>query len=227
MTESFSMPASLTDFSEARRFMIDGQLRPNDVNDPWLLKAFATVPRENFVPAAVRSTSYAERAIPLGQGRVMLEPMVLGKLLQAANVQENDRVLTVGAGLGYGAAILSQLAAHVYALECDTALAEKASANLQALGANNVQVVQGDLTEGFASGAPYDVIVLEGASAAEPASFASQLAAAGRLVAVVGEGVQAKAMLYTRTAAGLSGKPLFESAEVILPGFERVLAFAF
>jgi protein-L-isoaspartate(D-aspartate) O-methyltransferase len=227
MKESFPMLATVTDFSAARRFMIDGQIRPNDVNDPQLLKAFENLPREIFVPDAFHNTAYAERAVPLGNGRYVLEPMVLARMVQAAAARETSKVLIVGCNTGYGAAIFSHLAAHIYALESEEKLVHAARANLAACNIHNVQVVQGGLGEGYASGAPYDVIMLEGSCAVLPEQFAHQLCHDGRLVAIVGEGRAAQGMLYIRTSSGLSGRPLFETAAPILPGFERRLDFVF
>jgi protein-L-isoaspartate(D-aspartate) O-methyltransferase len=221
------MSSPATDFAASRRFMIDGQLRPNDVTEPRLLRAFYDVPRELFVPSSLRSTAYAERAVPLGNGRHLLEPMVLAKLLQTAAIGQNDHVLIVGSATGYGAALVGHLASSVIGLECEADLVQEASEAVSEIGIGNVRFVHGHLTEGYASAAPYDVIVLEGAAYLPPGQFVHQLKEDGRLVAVVGGGGAARGMVYNRTAQGLSGRPLFETSAAILPGFERKADFVF
>ncbi|MBL8674622.1 MAG: methyltransferase domain-containing protein, partial [Rhodospirillales bacterium] len=154
------------DFAVARRNMVDGQLRPNQIVDPALLAALSSVPREAFVPADRAGIAYSDEAVPLGGGRALMEPMALARLIQIARPATGDAALVVGAGTGYGAAILSRLVATVVAVESDAALLARARAALA--GAANVTLVEGALAEGGAAKGPYDLILVEGMIEAIP-----------------------------------------------------------
>jgi protein-L-isoaspartate(D-aspartate) O-methyltransferase len=219
----------MVDFAQARRTMVDGQVRTSDVTDLRLIAAMLAVPRELFVPAARRAIAYLDLDVPVGEGtaRALLKPMVLGKLLQAAGIGEGDRVLDVGCASGYSAAVLGKLAGRVVALEEDAALARIAAETLAAAGASNVSVASGPLPQGWAQDAPYDAIVLEGASEVVPEALLAQLKDGGRLVAVIGSGPMGKATIY-RAAAGVpSGQTLFDATAPLLPGFAKAAAFVF
>ena len=221
----------MTDFAALRRMMVDGQVRTADVTDPRLLAALLSVPRERFVPAEKASIAYLDLDVQVGgQGgtaRKLLKPMVLAKLLQIAGVGANDHVLDVGCATGYSTALLSRLAASVVGLEEDAALAGAATEALEAAGADNAKVVTGALTKGFAADAPYDLILMEGSSEIVPEMLLDQIKDGGRLVCVLGSGPSAKAMLYRRVGRELSGRPVFDAAAPLLPGFVKPPEFVF
>jgi protein-L-isoaspartate(D-aspartate) O-methyltransferase len=191
------------------------------------------VPREAFVPAKLTSLAYIDEDIQLseaanGQGpRYLMEPSPFAKLVQLAEVRPSDFVLDVGAGSGYSSAVFSRLASSVIALESDTVLAGLAASTLSRLGYDNVVVVQGELPEGFASEAPYDVIFIGGCIEQLPESFQNQLKEGGRLVTVEGRGNAGKAMLYLKSNGIVTGRGAFNAAVKPLPGFERVAVFEF
>jgi protein-L-isoaspartate(D-aspartate) O-methyltransferase len=214
------------DFALARRMMVDGQVRTSDVTNLDLIAAMLEVPRERFVPSRNADIAYLDRDVPLDNGsRQLLKPMVLAKLIQAADVQAGDRVLDLACATGYSTAILSRLAASVVALEEDADLAQKATQNLKDVA--NVTVVQGPLAGGWPERAPYDVILLNGKSEVVPQDICRQLRDGGRLVGVVGEGVVGKAMIYLSERGDVSGRPIFDAAAALLPGFAKPPAFVF
>jgi protein-L-isoaspartate(D-aspartate) O-methyltransferase len=215
----------MTDFAAARTHMVDGQVRTSDVTDLRILWAMQTIPRERYVPAKSRDLAYVDFDMPVAPRRCLLKPRVLAKMLQAAGIRPADRVLDVGCGLGYSAALLARLAAQVVALEEGADLATAAREALA--GESNVEVVTGSLAEGYTAAAPYDVIVLEGATEVEPDALLRQLSDGGRLVCILGGGPAAKAMLYTRSGDDTGGRPIFDAAAGVLPGFEKPPAFAF
>ena len=219
----------MVDFAQARRTMVDSQVRPSDVTDLKLIAAMLDVPREQFVPEARRAIAYLDMDVPVdGQGgRALLNPMVLAKLLQAAGIGEGDRVLDVGCATGYSAAVLASLAGHVVALEDDIALARIAGETLAASGVANASVVSGPLHKGWEQDAPYDVIVVEGASEIVPAALLAQLKDGGRLVAVIGSGPMGKATIYRAAGGSATGQTLFDATAPLLPGFARPAAFVF
>jgi protein-L-isoaspartate(D-aspartate) O-methyltransferase len=219
----------MVDFAQARRTMVDSQVRPSDVTDLKLIAAMLDVPREQFVPAARRDIAYLDMDAPVGGegARALLKPMVLAKLIQAAGIGEGDRVLDVGCATGYSAALLARLAGQVVALEEDGALARIAGATLAAAGVSHVSVVSGPLHEGWERDAPYDVIVLEGASEVVPAALLSQLKDGGRLVGVIGSGPMGKATIYRSAGGGATGQTLFDATAPLLPGFAKPAAFVF
>lgn len=219
---------TLMDFAAARRHMVDSQLRTNTVMDPALLDAFLNVPRERFAPPTLQDTAYVDDDLPLGRGRAMLEPMVLARLLQGAEIGADDSVLDIGCGSGYGAAIMARVAKSVVAVEEDAELAKQARARLAEFGMLHTQVVEGPLTAGHAAGAPYDLIVIEGAVTFVPDAIAAQLRDGGRLATVVRDRAgMGEAMLMTRINGVLSRRPIFDAGTPLLPGFARAPSFVF
>lgn len=226
-----SKEANGMNFQQARQSMVDGQIRPNSITDSRVIAALAALPREQFVPAAWQSRAYAEALVTLetegGATRAMLAPMVLAKLAQAAAVTSTDVVLDVGCNSGYSTALLSQLAAFVVGLEEDGALAATAASNLAKVDATNTVVVTAPLAQGYASSAPYDVIMLQGAVAVEPTGLLAQLKDGGRLVAIVGGGSAAKATVFVKTGDKVSQRTVFDAAAPVLPGFAQTASFVF
>jgi protein-L-isoaspartate(D-aspartate) O-methyltransferase len=215
------------DYAAARRNMVETQLRPNKVTNEVLLDALAAVPRERFVPEALRTIAYVDEDIPVASGRYLMEPMVLGRLLQLAEVKRGDAVLDIGCGTGYTAAVLARLAGSVVAVECDQDLASRAVAILADLGVANVTVLEGELGQGAARRAPYDVIFIEGSVDAVPPSIVEQLADRGRLVTVVRRQGVGRATLMVRIGGGVSSRVVFDAAVPPLPGFEAQPSFVF
>lgn len=215
------------DTATARRMMVDGQVRTADVTDLDLIAAMAALPRERFVPAALAEQAYRDGDIAIGDGRVLLKPMVLAKLIQAARVFRSDRVLDVGCATGYSSAVLAALAGSVVALEEDADLARQAKESLAAVGAAAVEVVTGPLTAGWAAGGPYDVILLNGATEIAPDTLGRQLKPEGRLVGVHGRSPASKAMIYHFIEGHMVGRPIFDAAARLLPGFVAPPEFVF
>jgi len=215
------------DAATARRMMVDGQIRTADVTDLDLIAAMAAVPRELFVPPPLAEQAYLDSDIALGGGRALLKPMVLAKLIQAAGVGGGDHVLDVGCGAGYSSAVLSRIAGSVVALEQDAALARGAQQALTASGATQVVIATGPLTAGWPAAAPYDVILLNGAAEIVPESLAKQLKPNGRLVCVFGRVPAGKATIFRPIEGHLVGRPIFDAAASVLPGFVAPPAFVF
>ena len=223
------MPHATMDFAAARALMVDGQVRPNKVNDPRIIAAIRALPRERFVPAAQASLAYSDEDVKLGGGRVLLEPMVIGRLVQIAAVREGERVLVVASGPGYGAALLADCGADVTAVEQDPALLAMARAVLPQV-APGVKLMEGPVAEGWKAGAPYDVILVEGAVPEIPEGLAGQLRGeGGRMLAVLKPaGRMGQAVLCTRAGGGrMNPAPVFDCATPVLPMLQREPGFVF
>jgi protein-L-isoaspartate(D-aspartate) O-methyltransferase len=220
-------------FEAARLAMVESQIRPNGVRDPALLKAFAALPRENFVPEKQRALAYMDEALPAvpasasSPERFLLPPMVLGRMLQAAAPSNADRALDIGGATGYSAAILARLCKKVDALEAEEALAEGMQRCLKAAGADAVTVHSGPLRDGLPACAPYDLILVNGGVAEEPKALLDQLADAGRLVTILCKGRPGHGFLYTKSGGIVSGRPVFDASARLLPGFEAKPQFVF
>jgi protein-L-isoaspartate(D-aspartate) O-methyltransferase len=223
----------MIDFAAARRMMVDGQVRTSDVTDLRIIAAMLELPRERFVPESKAALAYLDADVAVTEAqagkpvRRLLKPMVLAKLVQAAAVQASDHVLDVGCASGYSSALLARLARAVIALEQEETLVRLARENLKAVGADNVTVVAGPLTQGWQGGAPYDVIFLNGATEIAPQALTRQLKDGGRLVCVLGRGPTGQAILYRSVAGDISGWPIFDAAAPVLPGFAAPAEFVF
>jgi protein-L-isoaspartate(D-aspartate) O-methyltransferase len=218
----------MTDFVHARRTMVDCQIRPNDVTEARIVDAFLAVPRESFVPQAKQVLAYLDADVavgPPGSQRFLMQPMFLAKLVQAAGIKHTDTVLDVGAATGYSAAILSQLAAKVVALESDEGLASGAKTALAAYA--NVNVTVGALEKGAEALGPYDVILVEGAVEEVPQVLFNSLTEGGRLLAVVGRGRSGRATIFVRASGDFAGRIAFDASLPALPGFAKAPAFTF
>lgn len=214
------------DYELARRNMVESQVRTNRVTHAGLVEAMETVPREKFVPEHLAGIAYVDEAIPLGEGRFVMEPMVLALLLQTAEIDKDDVVLMVGCGSGYGAAIVARLAATVVVVEDNAALAQQATDNLVAMEADNVAIMESPMAEGNAKQGPYDVIVFNGAVGEIPDAIISQLADGGRLVAIVakGDGL-GKGTLVQKFGSSVVSREAFDAGTPVLPGFEKKAEF--
>ncbi len=218
------------DFAAARRMMVDCQVRTSDVTDQRIIAAMQDLPRERFVPERNASLAYLDLDVAVTSGtpaRRLLKPMVLAKLVHAAEIGPQDRVLDVACATGYSTALLARLARNVVALEEDVTLARHARENLAAVGAVNAEVVSGALPDGWPAGAPYDVIFVNGAAEVVPDRLLRQLAPGGRLVGVVGRAPASKAVLYLASGGQASALPIFDAAAPPLPGFAEPPAFVF
>ncbi|MGE0714770.1 MAG: protein-L-isoaspartate O-methyltransferase [Alphaproteobacteria bacterium] len=215
------------EYAAARMNMVESQIRPNKVTDPAVIAAFLAVPRERFVPAALKSVAYVDEDVPLGGGRYLVEPMVLGRMLQFAAPRPTDLALEIGSATGYGTAVLAKMAATVVGIEPDAQLVRVANENLTALGVDNAAVLQGEFLAGCPAQAPFDVILFTGAVAAVPPAVEAQLAEGGRLVAVeIVDGV-GRAVLLRRQGGMVSRRVIFDAATPLLPGTGRKPAFVF
>jgi protein-L-isoaspartate(D-aspartate) O-methyltransferase len=221
----------MTDFAAARRMMVDGQIRPNDVHDVRIIEAMLEIPRERFVSASSAHFAYADLDLPIGgnarSARRLLKPMVLAKMVEAAAVGASDHVLDVGCATGYSSALLARLAASVVALEEDPALAKTAEQILGDLHASNVTIVTGPAIKGWPDRAPYNVIFLNGATEVVPKSLLAQLKEEGRLIAIMGRGPAGRVILYRCVGGNVSGWPVFDAAAALLPGFAEPPTFVF
>ena len=217
----------MSDFSSRRVTMVDTQVRPSDVTKFPIISAMLHVPREAFVPDAAREAAYAGQNLPLAPGRVVLEPRTLAKMLDALNISPGDRVLVVGAGLGYGAALMAQMAGHVVAVEEIEELAREASLRLGARDSGaRVALVPGPLAKGAADLGPYDVILIEGGVETVPAGLTGQLAERGRIAAIFMSGALGVARLGTMQDGAVSWRFSFNAAAPVLPGFAFERSFA-
>lgn len=210
----------MQDFSLARRTMVDNQLRPQGVTHRGVLAAMGKLERERFVPEASRAFAYFDRSVRIGDGRSLMPPAALGRLLTEAEPQVGERALVVGSGTGYSAAVLREAGLDVVALESDRDLAAQADAA-------GVETVVGALADGWSKGAPYNLILLEGAVEEIPTALARQLASGGRIAgAIVDRGV-ARLSVGTSAGGSIGWRSLADSDVGSLPGFERPRAFTF
>lgn len=216
----------MKDFQSLRRMMVDTQVRPSDVTKYPIIEAMLTVPREQFVPDALRSTAYAGAQIDLGGGRAMVEPRTLAKILDAVDIEPDEMVLDLGAGLGYGAAVMARMAEFVVALEEDAALAEEAETRLSAAGIDNVAVICGPLEAGDARHGPYDVVVIEGAVQRVPSTILEQIKDGGRIVAIFDENNVGTVRVGYRTGSDVDWRSVFDAGAPVLPGFAAEMEFA-
>lgn len=212
------------DFEAMRHAMVVSQLRTSAVSDPRVVDAMGDVPREAFVPSTQAALAYRDAPLPLGGGRAINPPLITGRLLVAADIRPTDRVLLIGAAMGYAAAVAARLAGSVVALEED---AELAGAARDAIADTKVTVVEGPLKAGWAEGAPYDVIIIDGAIEEVPDAVAEQLAPGGRLATgLVDRGVTRLA-LGRRSEGGFGVVDFADLECVVLPGFARPKTFQF
>ena len=213
---------------QARFNMIEQQIRPWDVLDTSVLELLAIVKRDDFVPSAYRALAFVDTEVPLPNGQCMLAPKVEARLLQELGVRKHERVLEIGAGSGFMAALLAHRGQHVTTLERDPELAELARANLRRAGVLNVAVVTADGSQGHAADGPYDAILLSGSVAEVPTALLAQLKVGGRLAAIVGQLPVMRAVLLERSGEhGVERRVLFDTVAQRLRGFDEPSRFRF
>jgi protein-L-isoaspartate(D-aspartate) O-methyltransferase len=221
----------MSGFSTARQKMVDGQVRPSDVTDSRIIDAMLAVPREAFVPPTQSALAYLDLDLDVSAGgptkRFLIKPAVTAKMLQAAEIKDTDNVLVAGCASGYLAALVAKLAGRVTATESDPSLAAKATAALAELELGNVTVQVAAAAEGNAANAPYDVIVLNGATEITPEGLYRQLKDGGRLVGVFATSQPPRATIVTHSHGDFGNRALFDAVVPVLPGLERLPAFVF
>ena len=217
----------MMDFASARRNMVDCQILPNRVDDERIIDALLEIPREIFVPDHLAGIAYVDENIPIGDGRCIMEAMVIARLLQTAALKAEDVALSIGCGTGYAVAILAKIVDTVVAVESDKGLIQKASENLAAVGLNNIAVVEGKLDEGNSDQGPYDIIFFDGAVQNVPKKICDQLAENGRLAVILAEDGVCKACIYTLFDGTITKREVFDAGTPLLPGFEQKQVFSF
>lgn len=217
----------MIDFAAAREAMVDCQVRPSDVTRFPIIEAMLVVPREEFVPLALRPVAYFGEHLPLAPGRVVLDPRVFAKMLDALNVGPKDLVLDLGCGMGYSTAVLARMGEAVIALEDLPGMAAEAEALLAAHEVDNAVVQEGPLAAGVAGHGPYDAIMIEGAIELLPRAIEDQLKPGGRIAAIFVEGKRGQARLGLRLGQGVAWRRIFDASAPMLPGFAATRAFEF
>jgi protein-L-isoaspartate(D-aspartate) O-methyltransferase len=220
----------MTDYAVLRQRMVDNQLRPSEVTNHAVLRAFLNVPRELFVTPAEAPFAYADRELVMAEAapqRRMMDPVRLARLVNALPLSADANVMVVGAGTGYSAAILSRLSGRVMAVEEDKALAALARERLPPLGAANVEVVEAKLSFGCPAKGPYDAILLAGAVETVPQALIDQLKPGGILATIERDERASRAVLYERIGTEATKWPRFDAWATLLPGFERPREFVF
>jgi protein-L-isoaspartate(D-aspartate) O-methyltransferase len=222
------MAQPVIDFESARNLMVDGQVRPNKVNDRRIIAAMRSLPRERFVPPAQVSLAYCDEDVPLGRGRFLTEPMVIARLVQIASPRAGERALVVAAGSGYAVALLAACGVAVVALEEDAELLAMARGLLPTF-APGAQLVEGRLADGWAAAAPYDIVLIDGAVPMVPPALVAQLAPDGGRVAWVKSvpGAMDCAMIGERSGGGLASQEVFDCAIPPLPSLRAEAEFVF
>ncbi len=216
----------MSEFAVRRMMMVDNQIRPSDVTKYPIIEAMLSVPRELYVPADKREAAYVGDTIAIGPGRVLPEPRTLAKMLDALDLRPGDLVLDLGCGLGYSAAVLARMVDTVVAVESDEAMAAEAQRLLSEEGVDNAVVIAGPLTAGAPKHGPYDVITIEGGVEQIPEAVTNQLKDGGRIAALFMEGSLGTVRIGLKAGGRIDWRPAFNAGAPVIPGFERVRAFA-
>lgn len=215
----------MSEFETARKQMVDSQIRPSDVTDRRLIAAFLDIPRHLFVPRARRASAYADAQVQVGDVRTLMRPRDIAKLVHAADIQPDELVLDIACARGYSTAILARMAGTVVGLESDEDSLGRASGLLADAGADNAVVIEGDLAAGVAKQGPFNVIFVNGAIDDVPQAWFDQLAPGGRLVAVIRKGPIGKATVFTKSAAGIGERQVFDAHVAPLLSFQAEAGF--
>lgn len=216
----------MTDFANRRRMMVDTQVRPSDVTKFPIIDAMLNVARESFLPETLKEAAYSGENVSLGNGRVLLEPRTLAKMLDALDVTGNELVMDIGCAYGYSSAVLARMAEAVIAVEEDTGMAEEAQSLLAAAGADNVVVHEGPLSEGAVEHGPYDVILVQGGVGSLPKAITDQLKEGGRIACLFIEGALGVVRIGYKSGEAVSWRFEFNAGAPVLPGFELETVFA-
>lgn len=206
--------------------MVDTQVRPSDVTKFPIIDAMLSIPRERFVPADLREAAYVGENLSIGDGRVLLEPRTLAKLLDALDIEPTDLVLNIGCGLGYGCAVLAHMAEAVVGVEDTAALVSEAQAALADAGADNATMHEGPLADGDAKHGPYDVVLIEGAVGQVPDAILDQLAEGGRIGCLFLDGSLGVARIGVKNNGHVSWRYAFNATAPVLAGFEAPVEFS-
>lgn len=216
----------MSDYTARRTMMVDTQVRPSDVTKFPIIEAMLTVPREAFVPRSKREAAYLGETLPLGEGRVLLEPRTLAKMLDALDINTSELVLDLGCGMGYSSAVIARMAEAVVAVEESEALSLDAEETLSDVGADNVIYHHGPIAEGAAQHGPYDVIVVQGGVEALPDAIVDQLKEGGRIGCIFMEGALGSVRIGYRSQGEISWRFDFNAGAPVLSGFQRKSSFA-
>lgn len=218
----------MSEFTVMRQNMVKGQVLPENVKNPCILKALLAIPREKFVPRQLSHSAYMDANFSLDRRHSLLRPATLARLLEALSPKPSDQILYIAAGTGYGPALLGQIGAHVLALDGDETLTQGAEKRIQDLGLSSVDVVLGPLSEGWEKEAPYDKILIEGCISFIPPHLINQLKERGVLVTLrVTPHNRMEAIKYIKNQGVLSGLSLFDAFGPRLPAFQKRKAFVF
>ncbi len=215
----------MTDYAARRTMMVDTQIRPADVTKFPIIDAMLSVPREAFVPLALREAAYVGENVDLGGGRVLLEPRTLAKILDALDIRDDELVLDIGSAMGYSSAVIARMAEAVVAVEEDEALGAEAQSLLLEHGADNVVVHTGRLADGAAEHGPYDVIVIQGAVEQVPAALIDQIKDGGRIACLFMEGALGAVRIGYKSGGQMTWRFAFNAGAPVLPGFRKQAAF--
>ncbi|GIK48295.1 MAG: protein-L-isoaspartate O-methyltransferase [Hyphomonadaceae bacterium] len=215
------------DLAQSRDIMVESQVRTADVTDTRILRAMRHLPRERFAPAQKRALAYADLEIEVADGRFLMRPRDLAKLIQALAPQPHERGLEIAGATGYGAAVLAACCKEVVALEPDGDLSFAARTALESAAVANVKTVSTAVAEGWKGEAPYDVMLLNGAAEVVPDAWLKQLAPGGRLGVIVREGHAGAARIYTRTDDAIAYRTVFDAFPPLAPGLAKPRGFAF
>ncbi|WP_417239619.1 protein-L-isoaspartate O-methyltransferase family protein [Celeribacter halophilus] len=216
----------MPDFTQFRTTMVDTQVRPSDVTKFPIIEAMLTVPRENFVPEEKRAVAYVGDHVDLGNGRVVLDPRILAKMLDALNIENDELVLDLGCGLGYSSAVIARMAQAVVAVEEDEALAEDAAKALVANGSDNVILETGPIAKGEPQHGPYDVVIVQGGVEEMPEDILSQVKEKGRICAIFIDGALGIVRIGYKIDGEITWRMVFNATAPVLPGFEKRAEFA-
>jgi protein-L-isoaspartate(D-aspartate) O-methyltransferase len=223
----------MVDFLQQRINMVESQVRPSDVTDRRIIRAMLELPREDFVPEAMRAMAYMDEAVEVAPrrdgvaARYLLPPRTLAKLVQLADIDASARVLDVGPATGFSTALLAKLGARVVALEVDDALCATMKENLRRLGLANVSVMHGPLPTGAAGEGPFDAILLNGAVETVDSGLLDQLKDGGRMVGIQTSGFFGRANVWRRASDAFDIRPGFDVTAPPIPGFARPAGFVF
>lgn len=216
----------MTDYTSRRTMMVDTQVRPSDVTKFPIIDAMLSVPRESYVPDNKREAAYIGENLALGDGRVMLEPRTLAKMLEALDVQPAHVALDIGCGLGYSTAILSHLCEFVVAVEDDELRAQEAQSILSQNNIDNAAVMTGALTDGSAKSGPYDIIMVQGGVEEVPQALLDQLREGGRIACIFLEGSLGVVRVGHKIDGAVNWRFAFNASAPVLEGFEKSAVFA-